>query len=306
MIHFEDVAVRFEAVEAPGRRLRHGRCGSALRAGGTFGLRQIHADAAGQPAGRAERRPRPGPRRGCRVARCRAAAAVDRLCHAVHRAVPAPQRRREHRRGAPATGLAAAAHRGPGGGAAGAGTARSRAGGAAAPRTLGRPGAACRAGPRAGRRPRHPADGRAFRRRGPHHPARPAGGVAAHPCRDAEDHPAGDARPGGGAGLASQIVVLRDGRVEADGPPAALVAPGCRAFARELLGGEQPGLRRLSLLPASEARDPAPAPPDAPLLPAGATLADALSRIAETGRDGAGAGGHGGSLRLDAILARGR
>jgi osmoprotectant transport system ATP-binding protein len=106
--------------------------------------------------------------------------------------------------------------------------------------------------------------------------------------------------------LAGQIVVLRDGRVEADGPPAALVARDAVPFARALLGGEQPGLRRLSLLPAREARDPAPAPPDAPLLHAGATLADALSRIAETGRTVLALEGMSGSVRLDAILARGR
>jgi osmoprotectant transport system ATP-binding protein len=106
--------------------------------------------------------------------------------------------------------------------------------------------------------------------------------------------------------LAGQVVVLRDGRVEADGPPASLVAPDAAPFARALLGGSQPGLRRLSLLPAAAARDPAPPPPGAPLLHAGATLADALSRIAETGRTVVALEGLGGSLRLDAILARGR
>jgi osmoprotectant transport system ATP-binding protein len=104
--------------------------------------------------------------------------------------------------------------------------------------------------------------------------------------------------------LASQVVVLRDGRVEADGSPAALVATDAAPFARELLGGGQPGLRRLSLLPASEAREPTPAPPGAPILPPDATLADALSRMAETGRNVLAV--EGGSVRLDAVLARGR
>jgi osmoprotectant transport system ATP-binding protein len=104
--------------------------------------------------------------------------------------------------------------------------------------------------------------------------------------------------------LATQVVVLRDGRVEADGPPAALVAPDAAPFARELLGGAQPGLRRLSLLSVAEARDPVPAPPGAPVLPADATLADALSRMADTGRNVLAV--EGGSIRLDAVLARGR
>jgi osmoprotectant transport system ATP-binding protein len=104
--------------------------------------------------------------------------------------------------------------------------------------------------------------------------------------------------------LASQVVVLRDGAVVADGAPASLVAPDAPEFARTLLGGGQPGLRRLSLLPAEAARDARPAPVDAPVLPEGATLADALSRMAETGRDVLALGD--GSLRLEAVLARGR
>ncbi|NKE45365.1 ABC transporter ATP-binding protein [Roseomonas frigidaquae] len=104
--------------------------------------------------------------------------------------------------------------------------------------------------------------------------------------------------------LASQVVVLRDGAVVADGAPAALVAEDAPEFARTLLGGGQPGLRRLSLLPAEVARDACPAPADAPALPEGATLADALSRMAETGRDVLALGK--GSLRLEAVLARGR
>ena len=104
--------------------------------------------------------------------------------------------------------------------------------------------------------------------------------------------------------LASQVVVLRDGVVVADGAPAALVAEDAPDFARTLLGGAQPGLRRLSLLPAEVAREDAPAPADAPRLPAGASLADALSRMAESGRSVLALGE--GSLRLEAVLARGR
>ncbi len=106
--------------------------------------------------------------------------------------------------------------------------------------------------------------------------------------------------------LAGQIVVLRDGRLAAAGPPEALVAPEAPDFARHLLGGDQPGLRRLSLLPASTARDAAPAPAGAPVLPPGASLADALSRMAETGSRVLALEGGGGSLRLDQVLARAR
>ncbi|MDP3418943.1 ABC transporter ATP-binding protein [Falsiroseomonas sp.] len=104
--------------------------------------------------------------------------------------------------------------------------------------------------------------------------------------------------------LASQVVVLRDGAVVADGAPAALVAEDAPDFARTLLGGGQPGLRRLSLLPAEVARDGRPAPADAPRLASGATLADALSRMAESGHGVLALGD--GSLRLEAVLARGR
>jgi len=106
--------------------------------------------------------------------------------------------------------------------------------------------------------------------------------------------------------LASQIVVLRHGRVVADGAPAALVGSTAPAFARALLGGEQPGLRRLSLVPAREALAAAPAPEGAPRLAAGASLADALSRMAETGAAVLALEGEAGSLRLAAILERGR
>ncbi|NKC33549.1 ATP-binding cassette domain-containing protein [Falsiroseomonas selenitidurans] len=106
--------------------------------------------------------------------------------------------------------------------------------------------------------------------------------------------------------LATQVVVLRDGQVVAEGAPAALVAPDAAPFARELLGGGQPGLRRLSLLPASAAWEDAPAPPDAPRLPPGATLADALSCMAETGCNVLGLEEQDGSLRLEAVLAQGR
>jgi osmoprotectant transport system ATP-binding protein len=93
--------------------------------------------------------------------------------------------------------------------------------------------------------------------------------------------------------LGTQVVVLRDGAVVSSGPPASLLAQEADGFARELLGGTQPGLRRLALLPAAAAVEPGPPPAGAPVLPAGASLADALSLMAESGsevlahRDGA-------------------
>jgi osmoprotectant transport system ATP-binding protein len=92
----------------------------------------------------------------------------------------------------------------------------------------------------------------------------------------------------------------------AAGAPAAIIGPEGDAYARDLLGGGQPGLRRLALLPAAAALDAAPPPPGAPQLPAGASLADALSLMAETGCDCVGVAGHAGSLPLAAVLRNGR
>jgi osmoprotectant transport system ATP-binding protein len=104
--------------------------------------------------------------------------------------------------------------------------------------------------------------------------------------------------------LGTHVVVMRAGRIVQDGPPEALVAPEAHPFARELLGGGQPGLRRLALLPATVARDPAPAPDDAPVLPDAASLADALSLMAEEGREVLAYAD--GSVRAEAVLRHGR
>jgi osmoprotectant transport system ATP-binding protein len=104
--------------------------------------------------------------------------------------------------------------------------------------------------------------------------------------------------------LATHIVVLRDGRIVADGPPAALVAPDAPPFVRELLGGGQPGLRWLSVRPAREALDPRPAPAGAEMLASDASLADALSRLAESGASALAMEGEAGSLRLETMIGR--
>ena len=106
--------------------------------------------------------------------------------------------------------------------------------------------------------------------------------------------------------LGTHVVVLRGGRIVADGPPAAVVGPDADAFARELLGGAQPGLRRLSVLPAVDSLDPAPPPRGAPMLPRDASLADALSLMAERGAEAVGIEGSVGSLHAASVLLNGR
>ena len=102
--------------------------------------------------------------------------------------------------------------------------------------------------------------------------------------------------------LGTQLVVLRGGRLVAEGTPAAVMAPDADPFARELLGGAQAGLRRLALLPAVAALEATPPPPDAPILPAGASLADALALMAERGCDRVGLAGAAGSVSAAAAL----
>jgi osmoprotectant transport system ATP-binding protein len=106
--------------------------------------------------------------------------------------------------------------------------------------------------------------------------------------------------------LGTHVVVLRGGRIVADGPPAAVMGPEADGFARELLGGAQPGLRRLSVLPAADSLDPAPPPRGAPVLPRDASLADALSLMAERGAPAVGIEGSAGSLHAAAVLLNGR
>jgi len=104
--------------------------------------------------------------------------------------------------------------------------------------------------------------------------------------------------------LGTLVAVLRGGRLVASGKPEDVVGPDADPFARELLGGAQPGLRRLALLPAVDALDPQPAPPDAPVLPAAASIADGLSLMAERGVDRVALDGATGSLGPASLLVR--
>jgi osmoprotectant transport system ATP-binding protein len=106
--------------------------------------------------------------------------------------------------------------------------------------------------------------------------------------------------------LATHLVVLRDGVVVADGTPAEVMSPDANPFARELLGGAQPGLRRLALLQAEAALEPGAPPPGTPVLPRGATMADALSAMAEFGCDACGVQGAAGQLRASHLLRAAR
>jgi osmoprotectant transport system ATP-binding protein len=101
--------------------------------------------------------------------------------------------------------------------------------------------------------------------------------------------------------LGTHLVVLRSGRIVADGAPARLIARDADPFARELLGGAQPGLRQLTLRPAASLAEATPAAAGAPELPRDATLADALSAMIESGHDRVALAG-GGSVALHAMI----
>ena len=104
--------------------------------------------------------------------------------------------------------------------------------------------------------------------------------------------------------LGTQVAVLREGRLVASGKPEDVVAPDADPFTKELLGGAQPGLRRLALLPAAAAVEPVAPPPGAPVLAAEASIADGLSLMAEHGVDRIALDGADGSLGAASLLRR--
>jgi osmoprotectant transport system ATP-binding protein len=109
--------------------------------------------------------------------------------------------------------------------------------------------------------------------------------------------------------LATQIVVLRQGRILAEGSPMDLTRPGGDPFLRDLFGGEALALRRLRFTTVEEVMEPAidvPAPPIGPE----ASLRDALALMVEARASSlsvAGADGRPlGSLPIEALVERHR
>ena len=113
--------------------------------------------------------------------------------------------------------------------------------------------------------------------------------------------------PGEALELATDLAVLRGGRLVASGTALELTAAPVDGFVRELIGGGDLGLRRLGLLPVRAAASAEPAPEGAPAIEEGASLLEALSRMVEArsavlavARGGAPAG----SVSLDALVER--
>jgi osmoprotectant transport system ATP-binding protein len=107
--------------------------------------------------------------------------------------------------------------------------------------------------------------------------------------------------------MGDRLALMRAGRlVQHDTPDRILAAPR-DAFTAEFLGLDR-GLKRLALATAVEAAVPAPAPPDAPRIPAATSLRDALSILLAEGADVAAVvgvdGASIGSLALAAIRDR--
>jgi osmoprotectant transport system ATP-binding protein len=109
--------------------------------------------------------------------------------------------------------------------------------------------------------------------------------------------------------LATRLVVMRDGRIAAEGEARALTRPPVPPFLRALFGAEALAMRRLSLTRVAEAMDPrAPPPAGAPAVAAEASLAEALALMLEAraeilavaGGEGAGSDG---SVSLGALVA---
>jgi osmoprotectant transport system ATP-binding protein len=80
--------------------------------------------------------------------------------------------------------------------------------------------------------------------------------------------------------LATQIVVLRHGRVVAAGSPIELTAANGDAFVRDLFGRETLSLRRLRFTTVAEVMGPASEPGE-PSIAADASLRDALARMVD-------------------------
>jgi osmoprotectant transport system ATP-binding protein len=109
--------------------------------------------------------------------------------------------------------------------------------------------------------------------------------------------------------LATQIVVVRQGRVVAAGSPLDLTDPNGESFVRDLFGGEALALRRLRFTRVDEVMEKGPRPEAAgPPIPSDANLREALARMVEARASrltvvGPG-GGVVGSLQVEALVGR--
>jgi osmoprotectant transport system ATP-binding protein len=99
--------------------------------------------------------------------------------------------------------------------------------------------------------------------------------------------------------MGDQIAVLRNGRLVQVGAPLDMLERPADEFVTSFFGGEAAGLRKLSLLPASSRSEPG----DQPwlMLPAGASLRDALDLMLSRGVDHVGLP-EGGVVRLSGMI----
>ena len=84
--------------------------------------------------------------------------------------------------------------------------------------------------------------------------------------------------------LADRIAVMAEGRLAAEGTPAAVLGPGASEPVRRMVRAGTLAFHRLAALDAESAAEDGTAP-GAPLLPAGARLGDALLLMLEHGSD---------------------
>lgn len=109
--------------------------------------------------------------------------------------------------------------------------------------------------------------------------------------------------------LATQIVVLRRGRVVAAGTPFDLTGPGGEPFVRDLFGGEMLPVRRLRFTTVAAIMDP-PTPEAGPAIDPEEPLFQALARMIDTRSPRLTVvnpeGGAVGSLSIEALLERHR
>ncbi|WP_299363864.1 ABC transporter ATP-binding protein [uncultured Paracoccus sp.] len=108
--------------------------------------------------------------------------------------------------------------------------------------------------------------------------------------------------------LGDRIAVMRAGRIDQFAPPAEIIAAPATGFVADLLGEGDRAFRYLSLQPAARLARPGAA--DGPVLPADATMADALAEMIWSGRDRlpvAGPDGHpAGVCTRDDLIRAGR